>query len=97
MGCGISTPAASEEDISRPTVTRSPASSVTVLDEQHLPLGVKLTGAERLHTSLGLRGQGVKVAVIDSGIDATHPSFHGKVVKKTWYRSGTPLTEDDHG
>lgn len=78
----------------RPHVTKSATS--TVPDEQHLPLGVQLTGGARLR-SLGLLGQGVKVAVIDSGIDKDHKAFGGKVVEQKWYRSGEPLSESDHG
>lgn len=92
MGCGSSTP--TSDDVKRPHVTRSPASKTP--DEEHLPVGIQLTGGERLR-SMGLRGQGVKVAVIDSGIDKDHPGFSGKVVEQTWYRSGTPLDQDDHG
>ena len=94
MGCGSSTPSAASGDVQRPHVVKSPAS--TKPDEQHLPRGVQLTGGERLR-SMGLLGQGVRVAVIDSGVDSQHPGFRGKVVEKTWYRSGTPLSEDDHG
>ena len=75
-------------------MTRSATS--TIPDEKHLPVGIQLTGGARLR-SLKLLGQGVKVAVIDSGIDKDHPGFHGKVVEQHWYRSGTPLSEDDHG
>jgi len=32
-------------------------------------------GAEAVHAELGLRGQGVVVGVIDSGIDVNHPDF----------------------
>ena len=96
MGCASSSPAASKNSISRPHVTRSPASAIKPDDAKNLPVGVLITGGERLR-SMGLLGQGVKVAVIDSGIDKSHPGFNGKVVKKTWYREGTPLSEDDHG
>lgn len=91
MGCSASKPA---EEVKRPHVTKSATSAVP--DEQHLPFGVQLTGGTRLR-SLGLLGQGVKVAVIDSGVEKDHPAFHGKVVEQKWYRSGEPLSESDHG
>lgn len=61
-----------------------------------LPLGISLTGGVKLRQA-GLDGSQVRVAVIDSGIDADHPAFDGTVTKKVWYRSGTPLSQDDHG
>ncbi|KAG7344660.1 subtilisin-like serine protease [Nitzschia inconspicua] len=61
-----------------------------------LPLGVQLHGALKLH-DCNLLGQGVRVAIIDSGIDRDHPGFHGKVKRQVWYRHGTPLSKDDHG
>ena len=95
MGCGSSSMSA-EGGVSRPHVVRGPASAVKEDDDDNLPPGIQLTGGIRLR-SMGLLGQGVKVAVIDSGIDKDHPGFRGKVVHKTWYREGTPLSEDDHG
>lgn len=65
-------------------------------DEEHLPLGILLTGGRELRKE-GLEGSGVRVGVIDSGVDEKHPGFAGQVKKKVWYRSGTPLSEDDHG
>lgn len=79
--------------IMRPFVTRSPGQAVSTTD---LPLGVKLTGGEKLRAE-GLTGKGVRVAVIDSGVDETHPGFDGQVKKQLWFRWGTPLDEDDHG
>lgn len=80
--------------------------SVAVLDNEDgdtletlnvdLPQGIKLTGGVKLRDA-GYTGIGVKVAVIDSGIDETHPGFNGKVTRKQWYRDGTPLSQDFHG
>lgn len=80
--------------------------SVVVLDNEDgdtletlnvdLPQGIKLTGGVKLRDA-GYTGIGVKVAVIDSGIDETHPGFNGKVTRKQWYRDGTSLSQDYHG
>ena len=65
-------------------------------DPMKLPLGARLHGAHKLRKD-GLTGSGVRIAVIDSGIEHTHPGFHHKVRSKRWFRKGTPLEEDDHG
>ena len=89
MGCGSS----KQKDITRPTVIRK---SAKALEKNELPLGILLTGGQKLRDS-DLTGRGVKVAVIDSGVDKDHPGFNGQVKKQVWYRKGTPLEEDDHG
>lgn len=61
-----------------------------------LPLGIKLTGGAKLRAE-GLTGKGVKVAVIDSGVDEQHEGFEGKVTQQVWFLYGTPLSQDDHG
>ncbi|CAB9530511.1 Subtilisin-like protease 1 (Fragment) [Seminavis robusta] len=77
-----------------PSVYRAAATSD--VDEDRLPLGVMLTGGAKLQEE-GLTGKGVRVAVIDSGVDQEHPGFRGQVKSRDWIRSGTPLEEDDHG
>ena len=39
--------------------------------------GIPLIGAPNVWGSLGLHGEGIKVAIIDSGIDYTHANFGG--------------------
>lgn len=80
--------------LARPYVERSPGNKVNA--STRLPLGAILHGAEKLAVA-GLDGTGVRVGVIDSGIDKDHPGFDGQVKKQEWYRSGTPLDVDDHG
>lgn len=84
----------------RPKVARAPATvypgSKGGKVEEELPLGIRLTGGHKLRAE-GKTGKNVKVAVIDSGIDAEHEGFDGKVVQQMWFRDGTPLERDDHG
>jgi serine protease AprX len=45
----------------------------------------------------GVNGQGVVVAVVDSGIDATHPALAKKVVAAVSFVTGDPSTDDSYG
>ena len=63
------------------------------INHKNLPFGVRLTGGRKFREA-GLTGVGVRVGIIDSGIDAKHPGFNGRITKKTWFRTG-PL--NDHG
>eukprot|EP00586_Coscinodiscus_wailesii_P023099 CAMPEP_0172506984 /NCGR_PEP_ID=MMETSP1066-20121228/200157_1 /TAXON_ID=671091 /ORGANISM="Coscinodiscus wailesii, Strain CCMP2513" /LENGTH=370 /DNA_ID=CAMNT_0013284311 /DNA_START=31 /DNA_END=1143 /DNA_ORIENTATION=+ len=63
---------------------------------KNLPYGCKLHGVDKLREE-GLTGKGVRVAVIDSGVDADHPGFHDMVKQQEWFRYGRPLSKDDHG
>ena len=92
-GCCGGGPKQQPYQLQRPYVTRSAGSTVT---SKKLPQGAILHGAEKLQLAK-LDGSGVRVAVIDSGIDKDHPGFDGRVMKQEWYRAGTPLSEDDHG
>lgn len=88
-----------EDAIVPPSVIREAAVEQLTVDENffdNLPYGVKLTGADKLRAE-GLTGKGVKVAVIDSGVDNEHPGFHDMVKQQMWLRYGSPLSEDDHG
>jgi subtilisin family serine protease len=99
MGCCCSSSSSVEESqISIPFVTRSsaPDDAIDPASTNKLPQGIQLTGGVKLRQE-GFTGKGVKVAVIDSGIDEKHPGFGGTVTRKVWYRGGTPLSKDDHG
>ncbi|MFK7602674.1 S8 family serine peptidase [Deinococcus sp. SM5_A1] len=50
-----------------------------------------MTGADIAQNELGLTGKGVKVGVIDTGIDVDHPAFKGRVV------AGYDFVGDDYG
>ena len=92
-------PSRSSASISIPMVLKAEADEPSATDaseDMALPLGIILTGGLKLRGD-GLTGKGVRVGVIDSGVDAEHPGFNGRVTKQMWFRYGSPLSEDDHG
>lgn len=75
-----------QSEIKLPSVrVESTADDVIVDEADNLPLGAQLTGALKLREE-GRTGKGVRVAVIDSGVDKQHPGFNGKVAKQMWFR-----------
>ncbi len=85
-----------EKVIREPKVQKAEAADDAIGENNNLPLGIKLTGGMKLRKN-NLTGKAVRVAVIDSGIDAEHSGFNGRVTKQMWFRYGSPLSEDDHG
>ncbi|KAJ1675195.1 hypothetical protein EV182_001743, partial [Spiromyces aspiralis] len=61
--------------------TPSPGTGGSASDYLH-----ELTGVARLHSELGLSGKGVKIGIIDSGVDYTHPDLGD-----CWMTPGCPF------
>ena len=51
----------------------------------------------RVWAESGLRGQGIKIAVIDTGIDDTHPDFEGRIVASKSLFSDSARDDNGHG
>jgi len=64
--------------------------------EADLDRTVPLIGAPQAWAA-GFEGTGVKVAVLDTGIDATHPDFSGKVAESRSFVDGVETVKDGHG
>jgi subtilisin family serine protease len=54
-----------------------------------------LTGVVKLHAE-GLTGSGIRVGVIDTGVDYTHPALGGCFGKGCKIEFGTDLVGDDY-
>ncbi|WP_102125861.1 S8 family serine peptidase [Deinococcus planocerae] len=51
-----------------------------IVNEPELATALAQTGADVAQNELGLTGKGVRVAVMDTGIDLDHPDFRGRIV-----------------
>lgn len=63
--------------------------------EGHMGQSVPLLEANVVHSAFGLTGNNVTVAVLDSGVDLSHPDLVGSVVAQQCYNSGNPFGAGD--
>ncbi len=76
------------------TTTNPPQPSAQATNPPaQLEYGLRLIRADRLHGSV--TGKGVKVALIDTGVDAGHPALQGKIAAQTDV-TGKGFTADVH-
>jgi len=73
---------------------RTGAPDDPLFGEQQALAGIGLPEAWSLGAG---RGEGVRVAVVDSGVDARHPDLSGKVVAARNFSGTGPATEDPTG
>lgn len=61
----------------------------------HMAEAVPVVGADFVHRQYGLRGEGVTVAVLDTGIDNEHPDFEGRIIDQYCYSSSRSCAPND--
>ncbi|HEU0089142.1 MAG TPA: S8 family serine peptidase [Pseudonocardiaceae bacterium] len=69
-----------------------PMAEPAAIDETKLTWGLQATGADRSTAT----GAGVRVAVLDTGLDVKHPDLSGRTVVTNSFISGEPV-QDGHG
>ncbi|KAF9363193.1 hypothetical protein BGX34_004657 [Mortierella sp. NVP85] len=60
-----------------PLTIVSPPKQVQSTRSPIVSSALSMTGATRVHSQLGLKGKGIKVGVIDTGVDFNHPALGG--------------------
>lgn len=75
------------------------ARSEPVYNDPYAPLQWGLAEIEAAQAHLGSRGQGVSVAIIDTGVDASHPDLQGRVAsaRNLVDRDAAQFGRDRHG
>jgi len=60
---------------------------------------IETVGAPKTWSTVGSRGAGVKVAIIDTGVDYTHPALHGNVIGGWDFvnNDADPIDDQGHG
>ncbi|HEX6086822.1 MAG TPA: S8 family serine peptidase [Thermoanaerobaculia bacterium] len=90
------------DDASAAAVRRLPYVAALHEDKEMQLFGTDVThleriGAKQVWTNLGARGDGVTIAVIDSGVDRTHPAFAGRYAGGYDFIELDDEPQDPHG
>lgn len=92
-GAAVTTSPANVDAISRLGYVKRVVADASV--RASLEPGVQAVGADRAWASFGTRGTGVTVAVVDSGIDYTHPALGGGIGAGFRIVGGHDFVNDD--
>ncbi|RMI37541.1 hypothetical protein EBO15_35500 [Actinomadura harenae] len=89
---GAASPKPSRAATPRPTTTRSATPDAEALDRNLAQIGAPAAWRA------GATGRGVKVAVLDTGVDATHPDLQGRIAETANFSSSVDAVDrNGHG
>ncbi len=92
---GEVTPAGLDALLAQPDVA---AVALDLPVESALAESVRLVQADIVHDALGFTGAGVNVAVLDTGVEVTHPDLADHIIaEKCFNRAGCPPDDADEG
>ena len=62
-----------------------------------LDVSLPLIGVPHVWSEGGYRGQGIKIAIVDTGIDPDHPDFAGRIAAGKGFTGGSYVDDSGHG
>jgi serine protease AprX len=62
-----------------------------------LDVSLPLIGVPQVWSEGGYRGQGIKIGIVDTGIDPDHPDFAGRVAAGKGFTGGSHVDDNGHG
>lgn len=62
-----------------------------------LDVSLPLIGVPRVWSEGGYRGQGIKIAIVDTGIDPDHPDFAGRIAAGKGFTGESYVDDNGHG
>ena len=72
--------------------TTAPGDAAQFTDDAEFTWGLRATGADTASAT----GRGIRVAVLDTGVDLEHPDFAGRAITSESFIAGAPA-QDGHG
>ena len=79
------------------TFSAPPASSEKVYNDPYLQLQHNFSAIAAAGAQRSSRGDGVRIALIDTGLDATHPELAGRILQQRDFVSGAAMPAERHG
>jgi subtilisin family serine protease len=91
-GAGAGIVSVEPEHVLHAIVVEQPAARAEFSDDDAFTWGLRATGVDASSAT----GQGIRIAVLDTGLDFAHPDFAGRAITSRSFVTGLPV-DDGHG